>query len=255
VSSPLALLTFAPTIDSETARLVCRHHGVEIDERDHLFGWVSILTLLHGGYGRLPLLHGQGVHLSGSWAIARHFDPAQPADRRLIPTEPPLAQHVAADWQTYNVGLGGNIAVFAYYHLLPEREVMAPIFAAPVPPREAALVPKVYGMLQGLFTHLLKLTPEHVRAATDSIRACFDLTDKRIAGGRRYLAGERLTMSDIGLAGASATLLVPRGYGAVMPPIEAMPPAMRDLVRELRARPTAAFVQAIYDGVLATAGA
>ncbi len=45
----LRLLTFAPMIDSELARLLLSHYRVLYVEEDHLFGWVSLLTLLRGG--------------------------------------------------------------------------------------------------------------------------------------------------------------------------------------------------------------
>jgi hypothetical protein len=56
-SSPTlpTLLTFAPMVDSETSRLLLAHYGIAYRESDHLFGWVSLLTLLHGG-GLVPLL-------------------------------------------------------------------------------------------------------------------------------------------------------------------------------------------------------
>ncbi|MEI9852758.1 MAG: glutathione S-transferase C-terminal domain-containing protein [Sphingomonas sp.] len=144
--------------------------------------------------------------------------------------------------------MGADVAVFAYSHLLPERALMAPIFAAPVRPGEARLVPAVYGLLSGLFKLLLKLSPERAAAAADRMRRTFDATDRRIADGRRYLCGDRLTIGDIALCAASAPLLLPRGYGTPMPPLESLPPVMRTLSEELRAHPTGAFVQRLYDG-------
>ncbi len=75
----------------------------------------------------------------------------------------------------------------------------------------------------------------------------FDKTDARIRDGRSYLAGDRLTLGDLALAAAAAPLLLPRGYGAPIPPLESMPPAYAKIVEEMRQHPTAAFVQRIYD--------
>lgn len=241
------MLTFAPMVDSETTRLVCRYYGLDVDERDHLFGWVSLLTLFHGGHGLIPLVYGKGFALTGPAEVIRHFDPELPSERRLAPVEEPLAGEVAKDWETYNGGVGHDIAVFAYYHLLPERALMEPIFAAPVPPTEAKLTPAAYGLMSAAFKSLLKLSPQHAAEAADRMRASFDATDRHIADGRRYLRGDRLTKGDIALCAASAPILLPRGYGAQMPALEELPPVMRALSAELRARPTAAFVQRLYD--------
>lgn len=124
---------------------------------------------------------------------------------------------------------------------------MQPIFAAPVPWLERALLPLTYPLLRAFINFGLKLSAEAAAAAEVRIRATFDATDRRIADGRAYLAGDRLTIGDIALCGAFAPLLLPRGYGALMPPVEAMPEPLKSLMEEVRMRPTAAFVQRLYD--------
>jgi glutathione S-transferase len=244
---PLTLLTFAPMVDSETARLLLHYYGIAYRERDHLFPWVSLLTLFHGGTGKVPLLYGPGVRVTNPRSIAEHFDAALPPGRKLIPEPGPLRDAVEKGWQDYNGGIGADMAVFAYYHLLPEKKLMAPVFAAPVPRFQAMLVPIVYPLLRGLFGLLLKLGPERAEQAFGRIKAIFDQTATRLADGRRYVAGDRLTLADIGLAGASAPLLLPPHYGATMPAVEAMPPAMRAAVETLRAHPTGAYVRKLYE--------
>lgn len=243
--SGLRVLTFAPMVDSETVRLVARAHGLLLDERDHLFGWVSLLTLFQGGYGAIPLVRGPGFVRTGPWPLAQRLDARRGPRARLIPGGG-LGEQVRLDWSAYNGGMGADTAIFAYYHLLPERALMAPIFAAPVPPREARMVPRVYGLLRGLFTLLLQLKPARAEAAGDRIRTLFDATDARIADGRPYLCGDRLTLGDIALAAAAGPLLLPPGYGALMPPVAAFPPPMRRLAEELRAHPTADFIDRLY---------
>jgi glutathione S-transferase len=241
------MLTFQPMIDSETTRLVTRYYGIDVTERDHLLVSAMVRTLFHGGNAHVPLLYGQGFAITSPYPVAQHFDAALPAPRRLIPTAQPLAAEVAADWQTYNGGMGTDVAVFAYQHLLPQRALMQPIFAAPVPWLERTLLPLTYPLLSAFIKFGLKLSVAAAAAAEMRIRATFDATDKRIADGRMYLSGDRLTIGDIALCGAFAPLLLPRGYGALMPPVEAMPDPLRTLMEEVRTRPTAAFVQRLYD--------
>src|SRR3569623_3829841 len=198
-------------VDSETARLLLNHYGVAYVEKDHLFAWVSLLSKLHGGTANIPLLYGSGLALTGPAEISGHFDPLLPPERRLSPPDDPLASEVRADWATFNGGMGADTAVFAYYHLLPAKKLMAPIFAAPVPALEKLATPLVYPMLASLFTTLLVLSPERAAQAPANIRAAFDATDKRIADGRLYLCGDRLTLGDIALAASRAPLLQPQG--------------------------------------------
>ena len=240
------LLTFAPMVDSETTRLLLRYYGVDHVEKDHLFLWVSLLAKLHGGGAAIPLLYGGGLAINGPGPIAAHFDALLPPERRLTPPDGPLAAQVKADWDTFNGGTAADTAVFAYFHLLPAKKLMVPIFAAPVPGGEKMLTPLVYPLLAFVIGRLLKLSPEAAAQAQANIRGAFDATAKRIADGRLYLCGDRLTLGDIALAAAAAPLLQPPGYGTIMPPPEAMPAPLPSFVAELRAHPTGKFVERLY---------
>jgi glutathione S-transferase len=247
--TPRRLLTFAPMIDSETTRLVCHWYGIDHVEEDHLFGWVSLLTLFHGGYGRVPLLYGQGHAFSGPRPVVDHFDPsAEPGRRLLLPGAD--ATGVEADWAAYNGLLAVDVAVFAYYHLLADRALMTPIFAAPVPATEARLTPTVYPALRWLLGTLLQLKASRADAALARIHTVFAAVDRRLADGRPFLCGERPTLGDIGFAGATAPLLQPAGYGALMPPVAALPAVVRDTVEALRGHRTARYVERVYAAVV-----
>lgn len=247
MTEPLTkVLTFAPMVDSETVRLLLRHYHLAYVEEDHLFGWASLLTLFHGGNGKIPLVCGGDVTVTGPLPLAQHFDATLAEEAKLIPTVSPLAQKVTTDWIAYNTGLGTDVAVFAYFHLMPQRKLMQPIFAEPVPPGERRALPWAYPMLNFLFKVGLGLSPQHAENAATGIRRVFDDTDRRIGDSRRYLCGDRLTLGDIALAAAAAPLLLPAGYGAKMPPVDAMPAPMKLLIHELREHPTAAFVDRLY---------
>lgn len=237
------LLTFAPMIDSEFARLVLRWHRVPYREDDRLFGWASLLAIRRGGYGRVPILYGPGVRLTGPRRIAAYFDAAALPDRRLAPPGEP---QVVADVHRYNGQLALDVAAFLYFHLLPDRALMEPVFAASVPPHEARLTRPLYPALRKLFALLLKLGPERAAEAERGVRAEVERIDRRLADGRPYLAGYRLTLGDLALSASVAPLVQPPGYGVTLPPPDRMPDAARALMDWLRDRPTAAFVRGVY---------
>ena len=60
----VTMLTFAPTLDTEQARLMLDYYGVQYREKDHLVPWAMLLTQLHGGNGKVPLVYGKGVAAS-----------------------------------------------------------------------------------------------------------------------------------------------------------------------------------------------
>jgi glutathione S-transferase len=240
------LLTFAPMVDSELSRLLLAHYGVTYRERDHLLIKASLLTLMHGGHVRIPLLYGGGVRLTSPRRIAGHYDPLALADRRLVPAGSEAAKQIEDDWRTYNKGLALAAARFAYFHLLPLRELMSTVFAAPLPVDEAAGSRKAYPLQAAVLRLLLRIGAEQAQTALADIRNIFAQTDARIADGRLYLCGDRLTLGDLALASAAAPLLLPPGYGTKMPGVALMPVPLRNVVHELRGHPTAVFVQRLY---------
>jgi glutathione S-transferase len=97
-----------------------------------------------------------------------------------------------------------------------------------------------------MLTFLLQLSAGNAQDALTEIRMIFEKTDARVADGRRYLAGDTLTLADVGLAAAAAPLLLPAGYRSPIPPFERMPPELQAIVTEMRQHDTARFAQRIY---------
>ncbi len=246
-TAPLRMLTFAPMIDSEFSRLLLAYYAVPYQEERHLFGLASVLALRHGGTGQIPLTYGNGKRLTGPRAIVDCYDPACPVERRLIPPGEPTATHVEADVNRFNGLLATETAVFAYFHLLPRPDIMMRPFCLGLPNVEAnALRSWAYAPMRWLLSLLLRLSPARAADALVRIRSAFNYTDRIVADGRRYMAGSTVTRGDFALASAVAPLLQPSGYGAPMPPLEAMPATLASITTELRARPTATLVQRIY---------
>jgi len=233
-------------IDSEGCRFVLAHYRQPYSEEPHVFGWASLLALWHGYTIQIPLLYGKKLQLAGPKELVDHFDKTCPPELKLIPTEKPLADQVAADWERFNTTLAGAVAVFAYYHLLPHRELMFEPFTRGGPDYERSFLGYGYPALAGLFKLLLKLNAERATNALAIIRSSFDEVDKQLKDGRRYMVGDRLTLSDIALATAAAPILLPAGFGSPMPTLEQMPPEMVSIITEMRQRDTAKFIERIY---------
>jgi glutathione S-transferase len=84
------------------------------------------------------------------------------------------------------------------------------------------------------------------RAARERVEGVFDDIAGRLSDGRRFLLGERFTAADLTFAALAAPMLLPAGYGSPLPPPDAMPAAMADTVRRLRAHPAGAFADRLY---------
>jgi glutathione S-transferase len=245
-SEPGTLLNFAPMIDSEFCRFVLDHYGVAYVERRHIFPIVSLLSFFRSGSPLVPLYTGGGVQLAGPRSIAEHYEKTCSTDRTLFPTNATDMAQLETDFAHFNTDLGHLTAVIAYYYLLPHKDIMLEPFTRGGPAFEAGLLQVGYPLVTALFTSILKLSPDSAAQAYKQVQAIFSAVDGRIADGRAYLIGGKLSLADLALATAAAPILLPEFFGSPMPKFESMPPDLKTIMTELRQHPTARFIETIY---------
>jgi glutathione S-transferase len=240
------MITFPPSLDCELARFLLSHYGVAYEERRHVFGLSIFPTLWHGFTVLFPLVYSDSYRLDTVRKMVDYFDPLCPADRNLLLAG---AEHtlVEGDWTPFNSTLGGATTVFAYHHLLPHREIMIRPLSEGTPSFEAFAMRWAYPIFAGLLWILLRLTDSRAAAALEQINAVVKSVDERLADGRRYLVGDRFSLSDMAFAVALAPLVLPNNYGAPLPALAEMPAAMQAVNAELRARPAGRFALRIYE--------
>ncbi len=245
VSIP-TLITFPPSLDSELGRFLVQHYGIQCCEKRHALIFSSFATLRHGGTVIFPLLYDEFLKLAGPLAIASYYESRCAPPRRLWPAAFNERQTLESDWTLFNKSLAIATAVFAYYHLLPHRQMMVEPLSSDTSRFEQRAVHRGYSAFAGLLRVLLRLNRQHADQSLDLVRKIFTGVEARLAGGRSYLVGDRLTLSDLAFAVAAAPVVLPPNYGGPIPPFEQMPSAVQTVVTEMRARPAGAFALRIY---------
>jgi len=245
-TSNAALITFPPSLDSELGRFLLRHYGVPHREERHAFIFASCATLWHGGTVIFPFFYDESTRLAGPRAIADYFDTRCAPDLRLWPRTVEEKQQVENDWRQFNQSLAFATAVFAYYHLLPHRELMIEPLSSGAPEFERKAVKRAYPVFAGLLKILLRLNAQHAAQSLDLIRTIFTAVETRLAEGGQYLVGSLLTLSDLAFSVAAGPVVLPANYGGPIPPFDQMPPEVQAVVKETRARPAGAFALRIY---------
>lgn len=251
VPRSVKMLTFAPMIDSECTRLILAHYRIPFEEHDHIFGLASLLTFFHLGYGRIPLVYGDGLRSSGPRATIDKLD-ARVGESRLLPDDPAVRSEVEQSWALYNGKLAADVPLFAYFHLLPVRGPMSEAFGRELRGVERRLSRSSYGVVAAMLKTLLRLSPKRAADAQSSIRRTLDIADRAVADGRPYLHGDSLTLGDLGLVSAVQPLTLPPRYQKHVPALELLPLEFRNMVEETRKRPVARFVDRIIAGITAS---
>lgn len=111
------------------------------------------------------------------------------------------------------------------------------------------LLQALFPLITRVMPRSLGLNPERAARAETRVLEIFDEVDARLADGRPYLVGDRFTAADMTWAAMAAPILVVQpdeGYGAWLPPVDALPPAYAKLARELRERPAGRHAIAMY---------
>jgi len=96
-------------------------------------------------------------------------------------------------------------------------------------------------------TRGLQLSAENAEKGLLEVCKGFDRVDALLADGRRFLAGDRLTLADLAFATSGAPMVLANGYGGHLPTIDKVPQDMQAVMNALRARPAGAFIQRLYD--------
>jgi glutathione S-transferase len=240
----MTLYTFPPSLDSEFSRFALHHYGVTAREERHVIPFQSFVTLVRAGTPRIPALTGADGRLDTIEKIINHLEGQAPPERRIVGGRVPDA--IAADWRLFHHELNTATTVYAYYCLLPRRDLMVRGLSDGASRFEVRAVDRAYPAFEWLFRLLLRTTRKRGEAARATIRASMATVDARLSDGRRYLDGDRFTLADMAFAVASAPAVWPGNYGGPLPPLESVPGPLRELVDETRARPAGRHALRIY---------
>lgn len=243
------LVTLLPSTDVDITRWCLQHWQIDYKEHPHAPVF-HVLAILWYGATSYPVFVDRPRKLAGIDAILPAVDERVAAERRLLPdaeSEPALHEEVMQLQNDFRWKMGNGTVNWAYYHLLPHKDLTWPSFTTGVPWFERAFLSFGYGLIRFILSKGLNLSAKTAQEGLDEVRRGFDLCEKRLADGRPFLCGDRLTFADIAFAGSAAPMVLAEGYGGHLPTVDQVPQEMQTVIAELRARPAGAFVKRLYD--------
>lgn len=243
--SGLHLITFPPSQDSELSRFLLKHYRIGYTENPHTLFFSSLVTLVRARTILFPALYGEGRTFAGPIPIGKYFEATAPANLKLLP-EGVDKKDLNADSALIRSTLAPASRLFAYYHLVGIRELLIPSISDGTPRFEKWFVRRFYRFYAFFLRLTLRLTAANAARARQTAEDIMQQMDDRLSDGRRYLLGDQLTQSDIMFAVAAAALVWPDEYGGPVPSLDVMPPAIQELAKTMRNRPSGQHALRVY---------
>jgi glutathione S-transferase len=135
----------------------------------------------------------------------------------------------------YDRDLGPATRLWVYHEMFDHPELVADAMTAGVPTWERYAYRFGNRALAFAVSRVLRINDATAVEAERTFRSIFASVDALLADGRPYLAGADFSIADLTFASLAAPLIAPPQYGVRLPPVEALPPGMVDVVREHRA--------------------
>lgn len=222
----------------EIARWVLDHHGIPYIEEPHVPVFHAFHTRGAGGTNVVPVVVTAEGPLTDVHAVVRYFESRCRNGEELA--ENALYEHFSGDF-------GDATRAWAYAYMLPRGAVTIRDWTRSGEPAwERFLVRPLYPLVASLMRKSLGIHADTIAEQQAKIDATFDRVDALLADGRKFLAGDQLTLADVSFAAFATPVVMPENCPSPFPALDDLPPAMRQSIESYRARPAGQFVARMY---------
>lgn len=245
MSTPV-LVTISFSHFCDKARWALDLAGIAYREDAHLPGFHVAAVRRAGGRHTTPVLVTDEGLLSDSTDILAWAHRKRPA-ANLYGRDDVERREIEALEDRFDEQLGPHARRWAYFHLLPQRDATLAMFTsqASTPRHERALIRLVFPALRFAMRRSMKIDAKSAARSKSKVDAVFDDVAARLADGRRYLVGDRLTAADFTFAVLATPALLPDDPASRLPPLDAAPASAVPSIRAWREHPAGVFAQRI----------
>ncbi len=240
----IRLITIAFSHYCEKARWALDRAGIAYVEDAHL-PLFSYLPLVRAGAKRTApaLVTGDGPVVVDSTDILHWCDGKGDAE----PLFPPGDAAVAELEDDFDRRLGPATRRLAYFHLLGDRRATLDVMGKHGPAWERVVGKAAWRLAVIAIRRGLRVDAAGAERSRTVIDQTFAVVGERLADGRRYLGGDRLTAADLTFASLAAPIVLPPGYADYLPRPDLVPPAFQAIADHYRRTPAGELVLRAYD--------
>ena len=240
------LVTITLSHFCEKARWGLDRAGVAYREERHAPGFHALAVRRAGGRRITPILVTEDGVIGDSTDILLWANDHAAKGRELYPDDPAARVEVLALEERFDEDLGPHVRRAIYFDLLPQRRLTLPLMTHGVPRHERILLPLLYGKLRQVMRSSMRIDADGAKRSVERTMSVVDDVSRRLADGRRYLAGDRFGAADITFAALAAPVVCAPGYGVPLPRVEELPAGAAALIRQAQDTPAGAFCLRMY---------
>jgi glutathione S-transferase len=196
------------------------------------------------GKKSVPILVTGRQRLTDSTDIVAWADATTPGT--LLPADARMRDEALALEDDFDRSFGPATRRWAYFQLLP-RSDLDDVLVRGVPRWQVIGLKVTRPLAVGVLKRGLKIDAAGAERSRKKIEETFDAVDKKLADGRKYLAGDRFTIADLTFAALASPILFPREHPIGLPPPDELTPAAQAQVQEWRARPAGRHGLSLYE--------
>jgi len=242
----LRLVTISFSHYCEKARWGLQRAGVRFTEEGHLPVFHMLPVRRAGGRRTVPVLATPDGVLNDSTDILKWANEKAPKERGLYGDSDEERRDIEALEDLFDNDLGPHTRRWAYFHVLPQSELLLDMAKEGAPRWEHHALRYTLPAIRPLMRKAMRITPKGARRSQDRIDAVFAKVEEKLADGRPFLVGARLSAADITFASLAAPVILPLRYGARLPRLDRLPPVAATKIRAWQEHPAGQFVERLY---------
>jgi glutathione S-transferase len=215
-----------------------------IEER-HVPPFHRFATRKHEG-STVPILVTATGNFTDSTDILHYLDTLNPESYGLYPKEPALRREVEELEKLFDAKLGADTRNWGYFYRSGDRQTMRRAWCNRTPVLERIGFEITFPLISAKVRQLYNITADSAASSLQGIREVFETVDRRLAGGKTYLVGDKISAADITFAALAAPVLLPPEHPVMVSKIADLPIEMAAVIKQLQSTTAGVYALRLY---------
>jgi glutathione S-transferase len=194
----------------------------------------------------VPVLITKTDIFTDSAKILDYLDTIATNEDKIYPIELEHRRKVDDLVRLFDTELAPAVRLWTYFYIMDYPRLVRSLWCQGVPWYERLLFPIVFKWMRSNVVQMYGIDRRSANTATEKICEIFNTVDLLLADGRNYLVGNKFSAADLAFATLAAAVVLPKGYGVILPELSEFPSEMADRIQLWQSTSAGKFVLRLY---------